>query len=41
VMLRILQTSLLGCAGDCMIQDMKEQREKIDQKGGGVQFSAV
>jgi hypothetical protein len=29
VMLRVLQASLLDCAGDCMIRDMKEQRDKI------------
>ncbi len=33
-MLRVLQTSLFDCAGDCMIRDMKEQRDKIWSKGG-------
>ncbi len=32
-MLRV-QTSLFGCAGDCMIRDMKEQRDKIWSRGG-------
>ncbi len=39
---RVPQTRLLDCASDCMIQDMKDQRDKILIKwGDGVQFSAV
>ncbi len=34
VMLRVLQTSLFDCAGDCMIRGMKEQRDKIWSRGG-------